>query len=233
VRPDHPKQVAGTYYRGNCERNKELFNQGNYLTAIFRINLCDRDGGEVGVGDRLPDGGLFVRLEIERGPGTTDQLFTKELMGAAFLSQEFYGSSASKLRDAPVRLEVLERGRRWEARVPIGEPNAAGTLGGLIYLYTGRIEHGTVRGDPHYGIQYDLVFADGALAAESDLWMSSFGNPAVVPPSPPGLIPFREWFDYRPIPAITGENSKDPKLLGVEEYVEKGLIEAEPPQPDE
>jgi hypothetical protein len=46
----------------------------------------------------------------------------------------------------------------------------------------------------------------------------------VADPTPPEKIPYAEWFDYRPIPAITGPNSTDPTVLGVDEYVKKGLI---------
>jgi mono/diheme cytochrome c family protein len=233
IRPDHPKQVAGTYYRGNCERNKELFNGGNYLTCTFRINLCDANSHPVEIGDSLPPGGLYARMEIQRAPGTPDSLFSKELMGSVFLSQTFYEDAASnKLRDRPARLETLAEGQRWAARVPLGPPGPQGALAGLIYVYTGRIDGDRVRGEPQYGIKYDLYAADGKLTAQSDLWMSSFGNGAVAPPTQPKLIPFREWFDYRPIPAITGANTKDPKLLGVDEYVKKGLIKPEaPPEP--
>ncbi len=97
-----------------------------------------------------------------------------------------------------------------------------------MYLYTGRIHDDTVRGEPHYGIVYDLQLEDGKLAPESDVWMSSFGNATVAAPLHPDKIPFSEWFDYRPIPPITGENSRDPKLLGAEEYERKGLIERQP-----
>ena len=69
IRPDHPKQVAGTYYRGNCERNPALFNGGNYLTAIFRISVCDSKHQSVQVGDPIPSDGLFVRMELERRRG--------------------------------------------------------------------------------------------------------------------------------------------------------------------
>ena len=229
IRPDHPAQVAGTYYRGNCERNPSLFNGGNYLTATFRIHLCDAEGKVVGVGDSVPPEGLYIRLEIERGPGTTDQLFSKELMASVFLSQEFYLNTMNELRDEPSRLETLEVDKRWAAQVSIGKPNEQGMLSGLIYVYTGRIENDTARGDAQYGIKYDLRVVDGKLSAESDLWMSSLtvGN-NIAPPHSPTVIPFEEWFDYRPIPAITGENSQDPKLLGVEEYIKKGLIEPAP-----
>jgi hypothetical protein len=229
VRPDHPKQVAGTYYRGNCERNPELFNGGNYLTCTFRISLCDADGKVVGVGDAPPPGGLFVRVEIERAPGTPLSLFSEELMSSVFLSKIFYDNTVDeKLRDRPVQLDTLVKQQRWSARVPLGPPQE-GSLDGLIYLYTGRIRNGVVRGEPQYAVKYELRFDANRLTSESDLWMSSFGNDAVANPTASQLIPFREWFDYRPIPPITGPNSTDPKLLGVEEYVKKGLIKPEPP----
>ena len=69
IRPDHPKQVAGTYYRGNCERNPSLFNNGNYLTATFRVSVCDSQHRDLQVGDAIPTDGLFVRMELERCRG--------------------------------------------------------------------------------------------------------------------------------------------------------------------
>jgi len=225
--PDHPKQIAGTYYRGNCERNPALFNNGNYLTALFHIALCDVEHKVLEVGSPFPQGGLFVRIEIERAPGTADVLFSRELMASVFLSDKFHGNELEKLKEQPARLETLEEAKRWVAYVPTGSPDANGKLVGLIYMYTGRIENEMVRGDPHYGVKYDLSFVDGKLSAESELWMNSFGNGAFVQPELPGKLPYREWFDYRPIPAITGENSTDPKLRGVEEYIQKGLLKPE------
>jgi hypothetical protein len=230
-RPDHPKQLAGTYYRGNCERNPDLFNNGNYLTATFRIELCDSEHRPVAVGDPLPTGGLMVRVEIERAPGTAEVLFSKPMMASVFFSEKFYGYDSQESQEEPQQLETLEDAQRWVAYFPLGSPDAAGKMKGLIYMYTGRTDKGVIRGDPHYAIRYDLEIVDGKLGAESALWMNSFGNWAVATPEPPGKIPFREWFDYRPIPAIVGENSKDPKLLGVEEYVKKGLISPEAAAP--
>jgi mono/diheme cytochrome c family protein len=227
VRPDHPKQVAGTYYRGNCERNPELFNGGNYLTATFRVKLCDEEHKQLEVGRPLPAAGVFVYVEIERAPGTTDQLFSKELMESVVLVRNFYESPNNELKEEPVRLEALEPAMRWGAYVPIGLPDKAGRLDGVIYIYTGQVTNNTFGGSLHYAVQYALAFADGKLSPESDLWMDSFGNFAFESPRPPGKLPYREWFDYRPMPVITGENSKDPKLLGIEEYVEQGLIKGE------
>ncbi len=230
IRLDEPKQISGTYYRGNCERSSQLFNHGNYLTAIFRISLCDDQHQPLHLGDPLPKGGVYVRLELERAPGTADGFFSKEMIASVFLSKEFYHNQSEPLRDSPVRLETLEEAHRWVAYFPLGpQEDPRKPLGGVIYVYTGRIEKGTVRGDPQYGIASDLHFVEGKLTDDSDLWMSSFGNPAIALPRQFNKIPFEEWFDYRPIPPITGENSTDPKILGLEEYVNKGLIPPQPP----
>ncbi|HEY2893687.1 MAG TPA: c-type cytochrome domain-containing protein [Pirellulales bacterium] len=232
---DQPKQLAGTYYRGNCERNTQLFNNGNYLTATFRINLCDRERRDLTYSDAVPSDGLFVRVELERAPGTTEMLFSKELIASVFMTSQFLTDRQSKLEGTLTRLETLEPGKRWVAYVPIEESPQNDRITGLFYIYTGRIEHGLAYGQPHYGVKYDLGLQDGHLSEDSDLWMNSFGNPAVQDPQPPGKIPYREWFDFHPLPIIEGENSKDPKLLGVDEYVRKGLIsppdqKAESPQ---
>jgi hypothetical protein len=232
IRPDHPKQVAGTYYRGNCERNPSLFNGGNYLTATFRVSLCDPTRQQLDVGQPIPKDGVLVRLEIERAPGTTDLLFSDDLMASVALVKSFYDSSDTELREEPVRLETLEPKMRWAAYVPIGQPDEKPELNGVIYIYTAPRHASSFNGTLQYGIQYELRFADGKLAPESDLWMDSFGNAAFANPVPPGKLPYREWFDDRPIPAITGENTSDPKLLGVDEYVKKGLIGPPDTKPD-
>jgi hypothetical protein len=228
VRRDRPKQIAGTYYRGNCERNPELFNGGNYLTAIFRVSLCDKDHRQLGVGQPLVDGGVFLRVEIERAPGTTDPLFSKALMASVVLVKNFYEAPNNRLTEKPSKLEILEPEQRWVAFVPIGTPQDGAALQGLVYIYTGGINDLKLEGTLQYGVQFVLQFAGGKLSPESDLWMDSFGNGAFTEPQPPGKLPYREWFDDRPMPVITGENSKDPKLLGVDDYVKKGLI-----KPDE
>jgi hypothetical protein len=147
------------------------------------------------------------------------------------LVRNFYEPPNTKLKERPVRLEIVEPAMRWNASVPIGLPDQGRRLDGVIYIYTGQVNNGELNGSLHYGIQYALVFVDGKLSPESDLWMDSFGNAAFAPPPPPGKLPYREWFDYRPMPAITGENSKDPKLLGVEEYIKQGLIKPDASKP--
>jgi hypothetical protein len=231
-RPDQPKQLGGTYYRGNCERNPALFNGGNYLTSTFKLDLCDQEHEQVHVGDSIPHDGFLVRLEIIRAPHTADVLFSKDIMDSVFLSETFYGTDMQDIDDSKpvVHLQTLEEAQRWVAYYPV-KSSQQGTFDAIIYIYTGRVEKDQIRGEPHYAIQFNLKIADDKVAEESDLWMNSFGNGAFLDPQPPEKLPYREWFDTHPIPEITGENTKDPKLLGVEEYVRKGLLPPEAAQP--
>ena len=234
VRPDHPKQVSGTYYRGNCERNPELFNNGNYLTAIFRLALCDSRHEPIVVGDAAEPADLYVRIEIERAPGTSEVLFSEELMSNVFLTSTFYDNLPRPVDAPPVRLHVVKPEQQWEAYFPVRSSEHEGRLEGVIYVYAGRLnEDGTAHGDPHIGVRYDLFIEDGRLSNKSDLWMDSFGNSVFAAPQPADKLPYREWFDYHPMPIITGENTKDPTLLGVDEYVKKGLIKAPKPEPSD
>ncbi len=231
VRFDGPPQVNRTYYRGNCERNPELFNGGNYLTATFRVSLCDGQRRPLEIGQPIPTDDILLRCEIDRAPGTTDLLFSEEAMGSTLLTEHFHELTDKRAKMPPARLEVLEPMWRWVAYVPVGLPDQSRNVEGVIYMYTGRISpEGVLAGTPHYGIQYVLKVADGKLSPESDLWMSSFGNAVFAPPPAPGLLPHNEWFDEHPLPVIEGENTKDTKLLGVDEHVQKGLIKP-PPTP--
>ena len=146
------------------------------------------------------------------------------MMESVFLTKQFIETQETKILEPVVRLETLEAGHRWVAYFPIEPANGEPDTRGLIYVFTGRFEGDMARGSLHYAIQYRLRVDEGKLTAESDLWMNSFGNGAVELPQLPGKIPYREWFDHRPMPIIKGENSQDPKLLGIEQYEREGLI---------
>ena len=159
-------------------------------------------------------------------------------MSSVFFSEHFYEDASKSLEDAPARLETLESGRRWVAYCPVKPRDAQGHASGVIYMFVGRLTTESASGMAHYAIGYDVMVSDGKLAEGSDVWMGAFTNSLVVNPPLPNQIPYSEWFDSKPIPPITGENSKDPTLLGVDEYVRKGLIpppaaeEAPPPAED-
>jgi hypothetical protein len=153
-------------------------------------------------------------------------------MATIFFSEEFFDQRFKELpRQELIRLEMVENGQRWRALIPLRAKMQGNSLAGLIYLYMGRPTPQRVEGMTSYAIKYDLVVNDNRIDAESDLWMSSFNVPPIAPPVPAGQLPFTEWFDHRPIPPIAGENTMDPKLLGVQDYFDMGVLPPQATQP--
>lgn len=224
LRPQHPRQLAGTYYRGNCERSPELYNGGSYQTARFHIRLCDTDGNSVSAGDPLPEAGLFVQIDMERPHGTHPSFYNADTIKAVALSTQVFASNSPQPPVDPlVRLTEVKPEWSWTMRYPLGrpEPDHPDVLNKTIYFYRGTPQSGVdndgkFSGEFHYAIIAELQLADGKLSGKSDLWMGSlFVVPALEFPTA-GKVPLSEWFDYRPLPEIPGENTTtDPKLLGL------------------
>ena len=80
------------------------------------------------------------------------------------------------------------------------------------------MDGGAVDGKFHYGISYDVRVVDGVVSRESEIWMGSLSVPVGLIIPPPDRMVLNEWFDFRPLPEIEGENTKDPALLGIPEY---------------
>lgn len=219
IRPQHPRRLRGEYYRGNDERNQELFNGGYYRTAKLTIDLTDAEKQPLNWGDDIGDGHLLVRCEIEKSPNTTPALFPRHMKSNTFLSTQVTGKPIPELADQPVPFETLEDGQRWEAWYPI-EVSRDGRFSGMIYLIRGSVEEQRPRGSIHYGIQYELTIRDGKLAEVSEIWMGSLFNlPGKLAFPPEGQIPIAQWFDFLPIPEIVGDNTTDPGLLGIPEHI--------------
>ncbi len=221
-RPSKLPEIHSTYYRGNCERDPKLFNGGNYRTATLQLGLFDANKNRVELGNTVGPGPLYVRLEIERAPGTASGFYPNDAMSRIFLSEHttFIASPRQPQLD-PVPFSVVKPDWSWEAYFPIGAPAEKGEseLTGLVYVvrtHSPMQEPGKITGEPHYGIKFDLRFNDRTLVEGSDLWMGElFLVSAVVPPVPE-KIPLCEWFDWRPLPVSTGTNTSDPKLLGLD-----------------
>jgi hypothetical protein len=236
-RPHHPKRIAGTYYRGNCERNAALFNNGNYLTAKFHVDLCDDQRNRLDVGNPIPAGGMYVRFALERSPNTTPVLYSPGIIKSVFLSERVLPSpgsegepDADRKVEAPiVRLQIVEPDWKWQALVPILPRDPSATrVSGLIYVSKGSPDAMPPTGASHYAIRYDLVIDDGRLSPESDLWMGVLMLNGRLSIPKPGEIPLCEWFDWRDLPEIQGTNPSDPVLLGIPEHV----TEQTNPMPD-
>jgi hypothetical protein len=198
-----PKGVSATYYRGNDERAPELFNGGKYRTVTFHLGLERLNGTAVSPGDRVGPDGVNLRFRFVRAAGTAPQFFRDaEMCRSAILP-------GSGQPGPPMPLTTVRPEWEWSAAVPLGAPQPAGdsALRG-VWLVS---KNGSAAAT-HYYLQYVLHFHDGVLLPESRVWM--------VPVTLSGILngphADEEWFSDRPIPEIVGENTKDPKLLGIE-----------------
>lgn len=217
IRPTHPPRLAGTYYRGNCERGAELFNNGNYRTATLHLALIDGQGQLAQYGQPVATRQLAIRLELERAPGTTNALFGDSIPKGVFLTQQVLNEQLRPISGPLERMQIVTPDWKWTATFPLPEPvtDATTQLSGLIYVYHGTIQKEQARGTVHYGIQYDLRFKERTLQAGSEIWMGSlFWTPELELPHT-GQVPLKEWFNHEPIPEITGPNTTDPKSLGI------------------
>ena len=125
-----------------------------------------------------------------------------------------------------MQLETLDPGWRWAAYVRLGEP--AVQIQGVVYMYTGQVAKGSDSGNP--STPWATVVGERRQTGPGKRTVDGLVRQSALPPTPRVKLPYREWFIYRPLPVITGENSQDPELLGVDEYVKKGLIRHPPEQ---
>lgn len=233
VKPRIENRIQTTYYRGNDERSSALGSGGNYRTASFHLSLATADCRMLNYGDQVAGDELFVRFEIERAPYTPDFMYSEKLMSHMFLTQQcdrFLGRSGPA-PDA-VNLTMTEPMQQWEASFPIGKISEANCcpedrLRGIIYVceryyYQAHwwSQAKDTRGGSryHYAIQYDLHLEDGALAADSNLWMGYLYRTRKFPA---WKVPFDEWFSWDPekIPVLTEPNATDdPEALGISDY---------------
>ena len=211
-RPAHARRVAGSYWRGNCERHPELFNGGYYTTAILHLDLCDEAGQAVGYGDPLPEA-LFARLVIERAPNANPNLFGAAMMQKVLLTRHAGPHAPKEPPEDAVRLTTVRDGNAWEARFPL-EVEGTGSYRDRAYLYSEVV---------HYMIDATVVVDEaGRLGPESDVWLGTlYWNGSLAKPQP-GRVPLDQWFDHRPMPLIDRANTKDPTLLGEDQYFPEG-----------
>ncbi len=216
VRPKHPRRLGGVYYRGNDERNPALFNGGFYRTATITIGLHRRDGTELRWGDTVCGEPLFIRIRIEQSPSTAEALFADSVWEETFCSELGRGVPLTDSSTQTVGFRKVGDKVR-QAMIPV-RPADDSELHrrGTIYVYRGKFNNGTKLNEPHYGIVYDLTFDRGVIAPQSELWMGHVFKTGKVFSVPPDRIPEDEWFSFRPIPEIEGEQTtQDPVLLGI------------------
>jgi hypothetical protein len=209
------------YYRGNDERNPELFNGGYYRTASMEVGLLDSNHKQLQWGDKASSNELYIRLDIKRAAFSTPELFLDETMERCFLSSVAEldeESTLTKAKDADrssfppfSKLVTVVPKEHWRAIYQIADQTekADESYSGMLYIIPGSPP-------PQYGIEYQIKIKDGVISDESEIWMgASYLTGTVVVPRK-DTIPLSEWFDFLPIPEITGGNTSDPKLLGIE-----------------
>ena len=219
--PMHPRRLGGVYYRGNDERDAQLFNGGFYRTAKFEIWLTDESGRHFQWGDK-PTGDLFVEFEIERAANTTGELFNDDIMSVIGLSNHFQSSDDPDGRpkvEGFTSMKTLEPDQSWRCRYPIGNFNDLTDqqkLTGKLFVV-----QNTSKPKAHYAIEFE-IFRDekGVITESSQLWMGSLYNlnGRVFVPYDHQKILLDRWFDWRPIPEVVGEQTDDPDLLGIPEH---------------
>ena len=221
-RVPHPKRLGGVYYRGNDERDPQLYNGGYYLTAELKLHLVDENKQRLGYDSAVdPKQPLMVEFEISRAPHSSPLLFSDKVMSRIFLSRRKRGPS-NEIEDSPVPLEVVEKDQRWRGYYPVPMPEASGTgrseFDGLIYVYVGDYQQRPIKARWHYGIGLDLKIENGRILKESELWMGAIYMPQHVLIPNEKQVTTLQWLDYRPMPLIDREQSVDSKLIGVDDY---------------
>lgn len=227
-RPQHPPRLGGTYYRGNDERNPELFNQGFYCTCIFEIYLA-QDNRRLKWGDPVSENApLKIVVEIKRAPHATPRLFDDKRMTSNVITEwnayENGNMPPEAIRKSAVPFTTLESGEHWIAEHSLESSSltASGTLVGKLYIAQ------SVQGNPHYGVSYSIKIENNAISEESEIWMGAMYFTANVVVPGEREIPLSQWFDFRPMPMIEGGNSNDPKLLGINEHLDSEAKGKEP-----
>lgn len=218
LRTKAPFKFGGTYYRGNDERNDQLFNGGYYRTATMQLALCDRERKEIELGAELPPEGLQIRLIIIRGRGASPSLFSRQLMARTILTLTPPLASGIGIFPGENFLEEVRTGEEWHGYLPLpSEGPQARTAD--AYVVTGNFDgNQKFTGSSHFLVHYDLRVQNGRLAPDSELWLASTLFPGNMVWANRTQIAANEWFDFLPIPEIEGPNSSDPKLLGIPEH---------------
>ena len=113
-------------------------------------------------------------------------------------------------------METIEPDQVWRCRYRIGSVEESKKTNGKVFLV-----QNTSKAKAHYAIEFEVeVDPSGAITEDSQVWMGSLYNlnGRVFVPYDDQKILLDRWFDFRPIPEITGPQTDDPSLLGIPEH---------------
>jgi len=213
--------LQSTFYRGNDERNPNLYNGGNYRTAEFNINLCTQDDRPVNYDTQVSAEDLFLRVLIKRSPNTAEYFWKKERMNEIYVTKNSgkFHWTKDKIIDS-VKLNEIEHENSWEFRYPLMSFHTENHIKGIIYLCEKRKSNdgSLIGGRFHYAFQFNLKINKGTLTPESDLWMGPLYRKRSLRI---WEIPEEEWLSHKPIPENKSKKIiKDTALLGIKDYEE-------------
>ena len=217
--PMHPPRLGGVYYRGNDERDQRLFNGGFYRTAQLEVWLTNEQGQRLQRGD-VASGDLFIDFDIKRAANTTGELFSDHVMSVIGLTDDFLITDSADHRaeiGKLIPMETIEPNQKWRSRYRVGSLNDRKEFTGKFYLV-----QNTSKPKAHYAVEFEVkVDGASAITRDSQLWMGSLYNlnGRVFVPYDDQKILLDRWFDFRPIPEITGAQTDDPNLLGIPEHL--------------
>ena len=188
----------------------------------FRIQLTDIEHRRSSSATWFPRGESFSDLSSNALRARRTLVFTGAVAVERLFQPRYPFAQRGTAEDSSRSdLATLEKNHKWVAYYPLGEPTEEkqSGLSGLVYLYTGKVAATTVRGQVQYGVQYELRLRRRISCGRIRLVDGFFGveRPSGIPST--GQDSVEEWFDWRPIPEITGPNSTDPNLLGIPEHV--------------
>ena len=222
--PSHPKtdpSLQSKFYRGNDERNPNLYNGGNYRTAEFDIGLCDNGGNPINYNSQVAADNLFLKVTISRAPNTAEYFWKKERMNEIYVTKNSgkFHWTRDKITDY-VQLIETDKEKSWEFRYPLEEFHKGNHIKGILYLCEKRKStNGSLLGGRfHYAFQFNLKINDDNLDAESDVWMGPLYRKRSLRI---WEIPEHEWLTHKPIPENQSKTTiKDTTLLGIKDYKE-------------
>lgn len=216
VNMDDTPSLHRVYYRGNDERSPAMFNNGNYRTSTFHVDLVDQHGRALNLGDRIDaDTQVCLQWRIDRAPFTPDVLFDADLMGRVYLTTQPDIDAACHAADK-MFLTVDEPGQTWTARFPLTNVQEGLTTHNVYVWHTMPADVGEPLPKLHYAAEVRLNLCNGVLSDGSDAW---FGGMRFTQPFISFRIPPDQWLSSHPIPELPAPNLQTPEMLGVDEHV--------------
>ena len=222
--PSRPKtgpSLNSKFYRGNDERNPNLYNGGNYRTAEFDIGLCDGQGKTVNYNSQVTADDLFLRVTISRAPNTAEYFWKKERMDQIYVTKNSgkFHWTRDRVTDS-VKLIETDQEKSWEFRYPLIKFHTDSHVNGIIYLCEKRKSNNgeLIGGRFHYAFQFNLKITSNKIDPSSDVWMGPLYRKRSLRI---WEIPESEWLSHKPIPENQSKiKIRDTTLLGIKDYEE-------------